>query len=47
MNKNHLSAEDIKMAERERMSQVFASELVKGKEETAQMLLAKTRYVSF
>lgn len=36
------SAEDIKMAERERMSQVFASELVKGKEETAQMLLAKT-----
>ncbi len=36
------SAEDIKMAERERMSQVFASELAKGKEETAQMLLAKT-----
>ncbi len=36
------SAEDIKMAERERMSQVFASELSKGKEETAQMLLAKT-----
>ena len=30
------------MAERERMSQVFASELVKGKEATAQMLLAKT-----
>ncbi|MBE6462537.1 MAG: S49 family peptidase [Alphaproteobacteria bacterium] len=36
------SAEDIKMAERERMSQVFASDLAKGKEETAQMLLAKT-----
>ena len=39
---NTFSAEDIKMAERERMSQVFASKLVKGKEETAQMLLAKT-----
>ncbi len=40
--KNTFLAEDIKMAERERMSQVFASELVKGKEETAQMLLTKT-----
>ncbi len=39
---NTFSAEDIKMAERERMSQVFASELVQGKEATAQMLLAKT-----
>ena len=39
---NTFSAEDIKMAERERMSQVFASELVKGFEATAQMLLAKT-----
>ena len=40
--KNTFSAEDIKKVERERMSQVFASELVKGKEETAQMLLTKT-----
>lgn len=40
--KTSFSAEDVKMAERERMSQVFASELVKGKEATAQMLLAKT-----
>ena len=39
---NSLSAEEIKSAERERMSQVFASETVKGKEVTAQMLLAKT-----
>lgn len=37
-----LSAEDIKSAERERMSQVFASDVSKGKEATAQALLSKT-----
>lgn len=36
------TAVDIKAQERERMSQVFASEGVKGKEATAQALLAKT-----
>ena len=39
---NTISAEDIKTVERERMSQVFVSDAVKGKEKTAQMLLAKT-----
>lgn len=33
---------DIRAQERERMAQVFGSEISKGKEETAQMLLAKT-----
>lgn len=37
-----LSTEDIKSAERERMSQVFASNVSKGKEVTAQALLSKT-----
>ena len=37
-----INAEDIKQAERERMAQVFASDVVKGKETTAQALLAKT-----
>ena len=41
-----MSAEEIKAAERERMSQVFASDISKGKEETAQMLLAKTDLAS-
>lgn len=42
MNDTTISAEDIKSAERERMRQVFASEASKGKETTAQVLLAKT-----
>ena len=42
MNDTTISAEDIKSAERERMRQVFASEASKGKEATAQVLLAKT-----
>ena len=43
MNENlEKTAVDIKAQERERMSQVFASEGVKGKEATAQALLAKT-----
>lgn len=43
MNDNlEKTAVDIKAQERERMSQVFASEGVKGKEATAQALLAKT-----
>lgn len=40
--KTNVNAEDIKAAERQRMADVFASELVQGKEATAQMLLAKT-----
>ena len=43
MNENlEKTAVDIKAQERERMSQVFASKGVKGKEATAQALLAKT-----
>ncbi len=42
MNDTTISAEDIKSAERERMAKVFASEVSKGREATAQMLLAKT-----
>ncbi len=42
MNDTTFSAEDIKSAERERMRQVFASDVSKGKEATAQILLAKT-----
>lgn len=41
-NQTNFSATEIKQAERERMSQVFASDTTKGKEATAQMLLAKT-----
>lgn len=37
-----IKAEDVKVAERQRMADVFASDISKGKEETAQMLLAKT-----
>ncbi len=37
-----IKAEDVKVAERQRMADVFASETSKGKEETAHMLLAKT-----
>lgn len=37
-----LNAGAIRQAERERMTQVFASDVVKGKEATAQILLAKT-----
>src|SRR5574344_2034642 len=37
-----IKAEDVKVAERQRMADVFASEVSKGKEETAHMLLAKT-----
>lgn len=36
------NAEDVRKSERERMAKVFASELAKGKETTAQALLAKT-----
>lgn len=36
------NAEDVRKSERERMSKVFASELAKGKEKTAQALLTKT-----
>lgn len=39
---NTLSAEDIKKAERERMAEVFASPSSRGKETTAQALLAMT-----
>lgn len=42
MNDTTFSAEDIKSAERERMRQVFATDITKGKETTAQILLAKT-----
>ena len=41
-NQTNFSATEIKQAERERMSQVFASDTTKGKEATVQMLLAKT-----
>ena len=41
-NQTNFSATEIKQAERERTSQVFASDTTKGKEATAQMLLAKT-----
>lgn len=37
-----ISVENIKAAERERMSQVFAADVTKGKEATAQALLSKT-----
>lgn len=37
-----ISAEDIKSAERERMAKVFAADVSKGKEATAQALLSKT-----
>ncbi len=36
------NAEDVRKSERERMAKVFASELAKGKETTAQALLTKT-----
>lgn len=36
------NAEDVRKSERERMAKVFASELAKGKETTAQTLLTKT-----
>lgn len=39
---NITNAEDVRKSERERMSKVFASELAKGKETTAQALLTKT-----
>lgn len=42
MNDTIISAEDIKSAERERMAKVFAADISKGKEATAQILLAKT-----
>lgn len=43
MNDNEkLNAEEIRQAERERMAKVFASEVSKGKEATAQALLSKT-----
>ena len=42
MEEQKINASEIKAQERERMSQVFASEGVKGKEATAQALLAKT-----
>lgn len=42
MNEQIIKAEDIKAAERQRMADVFASEMAKGKEATAQALLAKT-----
>ncbi len=41
-----LNAGAIRQAERERMAQVFASDVVKGKEATAQILLAKTDLVA-
>ena len=41
-NQTNFAATEIKQAEIERMSQVFASDKTKGKEATAQMLLAKT-----
>lgn len=43
MNDNEkTSAEDIRRMERERMAQVFASEVAQGKENTAKLLLTKT-----
>lgn len=42
MNDTIISAEDIKSAERERIAKVFAADISKGKEATAQILLAKT-----
>ncbi len=43
MNDNEkTSAEDIRRTERERMAQVFASEVTQGKENTAKLLLTKT-----
>ncbi len=42
MNDTIISAEDIKSAERERMAKVFVADISKGKEATAQILLAKT-----
>ena len=38
----NINAEEIRQTERERMAKVFASEVSKGKEATAQILLAKT-----
>ena len=40
------NAEDLRKSERERMTKVFASELAKGKETTAQALLTKTELAS-
>lgn len=42
MSDTTISAANIKIAERERMSQVMMAEVSKGKEATAQILLAKT-----
>ena len=42
MNEQTIKTEDIKAAERQRMADVFASDMAKGKEATAQALLAKT-----
>ncbi len=38
----NINAGEIRQTERERMAKVFASEVSKGKEATAQILLAKT-----
>ncbi len=38
----NINAEEIRQAERERMAKVFAADITKGKETTAQALLAKT-----
>ena len=41
-----LNAEDIRQKERKRMTKVFASDITKGKETTAQALLAKSELVA-
>ena len=38
----NINAEEIRQTERERMAKVFAADISKGKEATAQILLAKT-----
>ena len=40
--KTNVNTEDIKAVERQRMADVFTSDMAKGKEATAQALLAKT-----